>query len=130
LEALNASGVTVPLLSDDKKLVVEIKEEKSSSRRSSRNQNSGNKSRARQPSAPILNGTAVHLHDQKMARELIVEKKCRPPLPPTCPPSIRELMVRCWSHKPDDRPDFNEISNKLEQLEKADVRHQIPFKLV
>eukprot|EP01104_Vermistella_antarctica_P011355 TRINITY_DN315_c1_g1_i1.p1 TRINITY_DN315_c1_g1~~TRINITY_DN315_c1_g1_i1.p1 ORF type:complete len:664 (-),score=184.96 TRINITY_DN315_c1_g1_i1:146-1963(-) len=40
----------------------------------------------------------------------------RPPLPDDCEPSLRNLMVKCWAAKPDDRPDFPSIVKELEQV--------------
>lgn len=34
--------------------------------------------------------------------------------PEICSKSVYELMLHCWAHNPDDRPDFSEILSKLE----------------
>ena len=42
----------------------------------------------------------------------VVLKRARPPVP-KMPTDLRELMCRCWAHKPDDRPTFSEIATLL-----------------
>lgn len=38
-----------------------------------------------------------------------LQNKFRLPSPTNCPPQIYELMLRCWSQNPDDRPTFEQI---------------------
>ena len=37
----------------------------------------------------------------------------RPSSPDNCPEEIYQLMSRCWSHNPDDRPNFTSIYRTL-----------------
>ncbi len=37
----------------------------------------------------------------------------RPPIPPHCPDVFRELITRCWSHEPHDRPTAAELLKLL-----------------
>lgn len=43
-----------------------------------------------------------------------ISKIIRPEIDKTVPPAYRELIVKCWSQNPDDRPTFSEIKNWLE----------------
>lgn len=38
---------------------------------------------------------------------------CAPTQPDTCPDDLYELMKRCWSKEPEDRPSFTELHNNL-----------------
>lgn len=40
----------------------------------------------------------------------------RPPIPPYCHPDIAKLMVQCWDQNPDNRPTFEEIVQRLEEI--------------
>lgn len=33
----------------------------------------------------------------------------RPPLPSTCPPVLKDLIVSCWDGNPDNRPSFGKM---------------------
>ncbi|KAI3469920.1 hypothetical protein Pfo_026583 [Paulownia fortunei] len=43
----------------------------------------------------------------------IVNNTLRPPIPEPCDPEWRKLMEECWSHDPQARPSFTEITNRL-----------------
>ncbi|XP_039012055.1 lysM domain receptor-like kinase 3 [Hibiscus syriacus] len=43
----------------------------------------------------------------------IVKNMLRPPIPECCHPDWRKLMEQCWSHDPESRPSFTEITNRL-----------------
>ncbi|KAK4406050.1 Dual specificity protein kinase splA [Sesamum angolense] len=49
----------------------------------------------------------------------IVNNTLRPPIPERCDPEWRKMMEECWSHEPDARPTFTEITNKLQVMSKA-----------
>ena len=38
----------------------------------------------------------------------------RLPIPPSCPPPLRDLITECWSDSPAARPSFAEILRRLE----------------
>lgn len=40
----------------------------------------------------------------------------RPPIPLDCPVKLQSLIDRCWSQKPDDRPDISDCRSVLEGL--------------
>lgn len=42
-------------------------------------------------------------------KEAIESKKLRPTIPTTAPEHLKSLIRKCWSHKPSNRPSFNEI---------------------
>lgn len=60
---------------------------------------------------PFANMTAVQ------AAFAVVNKGVRPIVPPDCPPSLGEIMTRCWDANPDARPPFTEIVAMLENAE-------------
>lgn len=43
----------------------------------------------------------------------IVNNTLRPPIPERCDLEWRKLMEECWSHDPEARPSFTEITNRL-----------------
>lgn len=49
----------------------------------------------------------------------IVNNSLRPPIPDRCDPEWRKLMEECWSHDPDSRPSFTEITNQLRTMSQA-----------
>ncbi|KAL0456835.1 UNVERIFIED_CONTAM: Dual specificity protein kinase splA [Sesamum latifolium] len=49
----------------------------------------------------------------------IVNNTLRPPTPERCDPEWRKMMEECWSHDPDARPTFTEITNRLQVMSKA-----------
>ncbi|KAL0376884.1 UNVERIFIED_CONTAM: Dual specificity protein kinase splA [Sesamum calycinum] len=49
----------------------------------------------------------------------IVNNTLRPPIPERCDPEWRKMMEECWSHEPDARPTFTEITNRLQVMSKA-----------
>jgi len=59
---------------------------------------------------------------------LIIEKSIngeRLPIPPNCPPGLKEIMQRCWNQTPEERPEFTEICDFLndreEYIKRGDV---------
>ena len=40
----------------------------------------------------------------------------RPTMPPTCPPMLASLIMRCWAHNPNSRPDFETICLELRHI--------------
>ncbi|XP_075502050.1 RAF-like serine/threonine-protein kinase 20 isoform X1 [Primulina tabacum] len=46
----------------------------------------------------------------------IVSNTLRPPVPEPCDPDWRDLMERCWSSEPSERPNFTEIANELRAI--------------
>lgn len=46
----------------------------------------------------------------------IVNNTLRPAIPSWCDPSWRELMERCWSGNPADRPDFSVVTSELRAI--------------
>ncbi|XP_011091394.1 uncharacterized protein LOC105171847 isoform X2 [Sesamum indicum] len=49
----------------------------------------------------------------------IVNNTLRPPIPERCDSEWRKMMEECWSHDPDARPTFTEITNRLQVMSKA-----------
>ncbi|XP_047974891.1 uncharacterized protein LOC125217104 isoform X1 [Salvia hispanica] len=49
----------------------------------------------------------------------IVSDALRPPVPERCDPEWRKLMEQCWSHEPEARPPFSEITRRLQGMSKA-----------
>ncbi|KYQ99908.1 ankyrin repeat-containing protein [Tieghemostelium lacteum] len=45
------------------------------------------------------------------------KKNLRPTIPPTCPPSLVELIKTCWDHEPDKRPNCSETLKRLYEIE-------------
>ncbi|XP_060929987.1 protein-tyrosine kinase 6b [Limanda limanda] len=43
-----------------------------------------------------------------------VTKGYRMPAPPTCPDLLYGLMLKCWSHEPDERPSFKSLKLQLD----------------
>uniref|UniRef100_J3MBI7 Protein kinase domain-containing protein n=1 Tax=Oryza brachyantha TaxID=4533 RepID=J3MBI7_ORYBR len=50
----------------------------------------------------------------------------RPPLSPSCPPAINTLIERCWSAKPEKRPEFKDIVQVLESYDRC-LREGLPL---
>eukprot|EP00116_Pleurobrachia_bachei_P008675 sb/3468937/ len=48
--------------------------------------------------------------------QAVSQKKQRPPLPETIPRCIRTIIVLCWNHEPQIRPDFEALLDILGQL--------------
>ncbi|CAG5120310.1 unnamed protein product [Candidula unifasciata] len=46
----------------------------------------------------------------------------RLPQPPSCPSDFYQLMVQCWSHKPQDRPSFLALKDLLSELIPENVK--------
>lgn len=38
----------------------------------------------------------------------------RMPAPATCPSFLYQIMLRCWSAEPDERPDFQTLKDQLD----------------
>ena len=38
----------------------------------------------------------------------------RPEIPPACPPVLSELMQKCWSGEPSERPSFEHVHTVLD----------------
>lgn len=34
-------------------------------------------------------------------------------IPSNCPTVLRQVMEKCWSHRPEDRPDFHQVLDML-----------------
>ncbi|XP_077337137.1 tyrosine-protein kinase Fgr [Lithobates pipiens] len=43
-----------------------------------------------------------------------VERGYRMPCPPSCPPSLHDLMLQCWKSDPEERPTFEYLQSFLE----------------
>ncbi|XP_024147846.2 protein-tyrosine kinase 6b [Oryzias melastigma] len=43
-----------------------------------------------------------------------VSRGYRMPRPPKCPMSLYEIMMKCWSLEPEDRPDFKTLQSQLD----------------
>lgn len=48
---------------------------------------------------------------------LVAMKNKRPGIPKTCPPQIKSLMVECYAAKPEHRPFFEEVDQRLKRVE-------------
>ena len=46
----------------------------------------------------------------------VVNNGLRPPLFPDMEPLVVELIVACWAHNPEDRPDFQQIVDRLTEV--------------
>lgn len=40
----------------------------------------------------------------------------RPPLPPSVPAGVKDLIERCWSFEPSDRPTAEAVASELREL--------------
>ena len=49
----------------------------------------------------------------------ILSDSLRPPVPERCDPEWRMLMEQCWSHDPEARPPFSEITKRLQGMSKG-----------
>lgn len=49
--------------------------------------------------------------------QIMVEESWRPQLDDSINPNLNELLERCWSDNPDDRPTANEIFEMLQEIE-------------
>ena len=47
------------------------------------------------------------------------ERGLRPAIPSVCPEGYSELMQRCWSDEPDERPDFTEVMIVLFEIKRS-----------
>ncbi|GMI48845.1 hypothetical protein TrCOL_g5988 [Triparma columacea] len=47
------------------------------------------------------------------------ERGLRPSIPSVCPEGYSELMQRCWSDEPDERPDFTEVMVILFEIKRS-----------
>ncbi len=57
--------------------------------------------------------------DMRAAFERAVCNGKRPAIPDYVNAHIKDLIVRCWSHSPDDRPRFENIITKLNEIEQS-----------
>jgi len=62
------------------------------------------------------------------AYENVVTRNKRPPIPPSVPLPLRELIEACWDYNPDNRPTFNEMITRLERLEAEIDNLNFPFR--
>ena len=46
----------------------------------------------------------------------VVQKGLRPPIPPSCPPPLADIMRLCWQRDPVVRPPFEALKVKMEEL--------------
>mmetsp|Transcript_23883 Transcript_23883/g.33477 ORF Transcript_23883/g.33477 Transcript_23883/m.33477 type:complete len:928 (-) Transcript_23883:126-2909(-) len=53
----------------------------------------------------------------------------RLPKPNRCPDSVYVLMMQCWAEEPSDRPSFDEICNKLNEILKTEQFDEAPPKV-
>ncbi|KAL9151207.1 hypothetical protein ABFS82_11G038500 [Erythranthe guttata] len=61
----------------------------------------------------------------------IVSNTLRPPVPEQCDPEWRDLMERCWSAEPSERPNFTQIADELRAMAtklpvKGQAQQQLP----
>lgn len=54
----------------------------------------------------------------------VVEENLRPKIPSICPDDYEQLMKRCWSAKPEERPSFSEILEELFDMELKEHQYQ------
>jgi serine/threonine protein kinase len=47
----------------------------------------------------------------------VIRRKERPPIPATVLPGVRDLIERCWSENPHQRPSFDEIERELMMMD-------------
>jgi serine/threonine protein kinase len=53
-------------------------------------------------------------HSWEIAR--FVMEGNREKIPKDCPSDFKELIEQCWSQEPNQRPEFQEIATRLEQM--------------
>ncbi len=46
----------------------------------------------------------------------VVQKGLRPPIPANCPPALATLIQECWARKPADRPSFESLKHRMEDI--------------
>ena len=46
----------------------------------------------------------------------VVQKGLRPPIPANCPPALATLMQDCWVRNPKDRPSFEILKRRMEDI--------------
>lgn len=61
----------------------------------------------------LLPTTSTSAMTNQEAYERII-KGYRMPAPPKCPNFLYEIMLKCWSARPVDRPDFKQIKKQLD----------------
>jgi serine/threonine protein kinase len=55
-----------------------------------------------------------HNNFEKFKRAVCIQRE-RPPIPETCPDSLRNLIEECWAHNASIRPSFEEIIPRLNE---------------
>jgi hypothetical protein len=55
-----------------------------------------------------LNGVQVSLQ--------VISKSLRPTIPENTPTGFKELITACWATDPKDRPDFADVTKRLEAM--------------
>ena len=53
---------------------------------------------------------------QEAITQYVLEKNLRPAIPSDCPKSFAALIESCWQANPNNRPDFPQIVDKLNQF--------------
>lgn len=79
--------------------------------------------KSRLDAAPI---EPVVVSTREQAFDLLVQGRYRPPLPIFAPAPLTALMRACWSHHPEERPNFMEVVNQLEDLMSSHPRADFP----
>lgn len=46
----------------------------------------------------------------------VIEKKLRPSIPSSVPAKLSSLIEACWAQKPENRPAFTEVEDRLAAL--------------
>ena len=57
----------------------------------------------------------AHLPAFQVAAE-VVRTNLRPSIPSNCPTSLAELLQQCWAQNPEERPEFSDIYERLNQM--------------
>lgn len=54
----------------------------------------------------------------------MLAKGYRHPKPPDCPPEVYDTMLYCWKMRPEDRPTFEHLEDRMANLEEIDPGYQ------
>jgi serine/threonine protein kinase len=65
------------------------------------------------PSYTYTNPNGALVFNETMIKRAIEKDQLRPSLPSSCPEMLKELVCKCWSHSPSDRPTFESITEQL-----------------